>query len=289
MLVVERNTTSVFWSLGDQIHPLEYAGDVVVVIDPSKTNMALIVGTPKKEILNVLEFSGNNRGRGPAMDTSLYCEEIRAFLREYLKNCSLYTVGMEQAILPKGKRAHYHSTMVLTEIRGTLLNFFLEEFNVRVNEINNWSWKAAILPDGYRSQNEKGSKRFFIEHLSDTPYANYFEADVTDCICMYWYLCDRYCSKYSLYCNRVEKSLSGFSFSFVPFNSSVCDSLQEVLYNPRFSLEDNLAYYTNRILHTFYLELDMVDVPVSKVYGHSLLFNKSNLNDAKVKVVATRK
>ncbi|MCM1215109.1 MAG: hypothetical protein NC548_11385 [Lachnospiraceae bacterium] len=289
MLVVEQNTTTVNWSRGDVVHALEYAGDVVVVIDPSKTNMALIIGTPQRQILNVLEFSGNNRGRGPAMDTSLYCEELRCFLREYLRNCNLYTVGMEQAILKKGKFVQYHSTMVLTEIRGALLNFFLEEFNVKVNEINNWSWKSGVLPDGYRSNKEKGSKRFFQEHLADSPYAYYFEADVTDCICMYWYLCDNYCSKYSLYCNRVEKSLSGFTFSFVPFNSEVCAKLQEVIYNPRFTLEDNITYYTNRILNTFCLEIDTVDVPISAVYGHSLLFDKSNLHDKKVKVVAVRK
>lgn len=289
MLVVEQNTTTVQWSRGDTVHPLEYAGDVVIVIDPSKTNCAIVLGTPQKQILNILEFSGNNRGRGPAMDTTLYCEELRCFLREYLQNCNLYTVGIEQAILPEGKSAHYHSTMVLTEIRGALLNFFMEEFNIKVNEINNWSWKAAVLPDGYRSKYEKGSKRFFEEHMADTPYAHYFEADVTDCICIFWYLCDHYCSKYSLYCNRVEKSLSGFSFTFVPFNSGVTDGMQEVIYNPRYSLEDNIAYYTNRILNTFCLEMDVVDVPISSVYGHTLLFSKGNLKDKKVKVVAVRK
>lgn len=290
MLVVEQNTTQIFWSRGDAVHPLEYAGDVVIVIDPSKTNLALIVGTPQKQILNVLEFSGNNRGRGPVMDTTIYCEELRSFLREYLSKCNLYTVGIEEAILPKDKKhAHYHSVMVLTEIRGALLNFFLEEFNVKVNEINNWAWKAAILPDGYRSKSEKGSKRFFEEHMADTPYAYYFEADVTDCICIYWYLCDKFCNRYSLYCNRIEKSLSGFSFSFVPLNSGATENLQEVIFNPRFTLEENLAYYANRILNTFCLEMDVVDVPIDAIYGHSLLFTRDNINDKKVKVVAVRK
>lgn len=290
MLVVERNTTSVFWSQGSTVHALEYAGDVVIAIDPSKTNCAVVIGTPQKDILNVLEFSGNNRGRGPTMDTTLFCEELRCFLREYLSGCNLYCVGMEQTILPKNaKERYYHSVTVLNEIRSNLINFFLETFNVRVNEINNWSWKSAILPDGYKSNREKGSKRYFMDYFADTPYAHYYEADVTDCICIYWYLCDTKCNTYSLYCNRREQSLSGFKYSFVPFNSKAAEGLQEVLFNSRFSLEENIAYYTNRILHTFCFEVDTVDVPIASVYGHSLLFTKENLNDKKVKVVATRK
>lgn len=289
MLVVEQNTTTLFWSRGASVHPLEYAGDVVVVFDPSKTNCAVVIGTPQKQILNVLEFSGNNRGRGPVMDTTLYCEEIREFLRVYLSKCSLYTVAMEQTILPKGKKAHYHSVTVQNEIRANLLNFFLEEFNVRVNEINNWSWKAAILPDGYKSPKEKGSKRFFRDYFSDTPYADYYEADVTDCLCMYWFVCDTRCSSYSLYCNRIEQSLGGFKFTFFPLSSKVGDTLQQVIYNPRFNIEDNIAYYSNRILHTFCFLVDTMDVPISMVYGHSNLFTDKDLNDKQVLVVAVRK
>ena len=64
MLVVERNTTFVQWGIGDDVHPLEYAGDVVIAFDPSKSNMAMIVGTPDGTILNVLHH------RKPRHETS---------------------------------------------------------------------------------------------------------------------------------------------------------------------------------------------------------------------------
>lgn len=180
MLVVERNKTFVTWSAGDVVHPLDYTGDVVITFDPSKTNMAMVIGTPEKDVLNVLEFSGNNRGRGPAMDTTLYCEQVKQFLGQYLVRANLYKVGIEKTILPRGQKSHYHSVTVLNEIRSSLLSFFLERFQMKVIEINNWSWKSAILPEGYRSQSEKGSKRFFKTYMPDSEYSKYYEADVTD-------------------------------------------------------------------------------------------------------------
>lgn len=288
MLIVEQNTTYVNWSIGDYVRPMAYTGDVVVTIDPSKTNTALVIGTPEKRILNILEFSGNNRGRGPVMDTTVFCEQLRQFLTTYLQNVNLYAVGVEKTILPRGKKAHYHSVTVLNEIRSTLLSFFFEVFNVHVIEINNWSWKAAVLPEGYRSMNEKGSKRFFIEHMSDTPYANYYEADVTDCICMFWYMCSTHCQNYSVFCNRVEQSFTGFKYTFFPIDSNVCENLREVIFNERFSLEDNLAFYSNRLLGPFCLEVSSDVINIDEVYNRSMLFKANNLRDLKVKVVATR-
>lgn len=288
MLVVERNTTFVQWGIGDDVHPLEYAGDVVIAFDPSKSNMAMIVGTPDGTILNVLEFSGNNRKRGPVMDNTVYCNEVRAFLKAYLCHCNLYCVGIEQAIMKKGQN-YYHSQMTLTEIRGNMLNLFLEEFNIHVIEVNNWSWKSAILPEGYRGMYQKGSKKYFHDTMPGSPYNDYFEADVTDCICIYWYLCKNRCASYALYCNRIEKSLSGFEYTLVANDSGICDELQEVTFNPKFSLEDNLVYYSNRILNTFYMVVSSDIIPIEDVYNRCLAFTFKNVDDSQVKVVARRK
>lgn len=288
MLVVERNTTFVHWGVGDEVHPLQYGGDVVVAFDPSKTNMAMIVGTPDGTILNVLEFSGNNRKAGPAQDTTVYCNEVRCFLKEYLKNVNLYCVGIEQAIMKKGQN-YYHSQMVLTEIRGNMLNLFMQEFGIQVIEVNNWSWKSAILPDGYRGMFQKGSKKYFRDTMPGSPYNDYYEADVTDCICIYWYLCKNRCASYALYCNRIEQSLSGFDYSYVASDSRICEKLQEVTYNPLFTLQDNLVYYTNRILNTFYMTVGTDIIPIEDVYGKCLSFTYDNINDTQVKVVARRK
>ena len=288
MLVVERNQTYVTWNLGDSVHPLEYTGDIVITFDPSKTNTAMIIGTPDKEVLNVLEFSGNNRSRGPVIDTTLFCEQVKQFLRQYLCHANLYKVGIEKTILPRGKKANYHSVTVLNEIRSNLLSFFLEQFQMHVIEINNWSWKSAMLPEGYRSPYEKGSKRYFTTFMPDSEWSKYYEADVTDCLCMFWYMCEKSCADYTVYCNRVEQSFTGYTYTYVPADSIICSDLRAVAFNDRFSLEDNLSFYSNRILVPFYLEVDSSILDFRDVYGKSMCFTKNNLKDTRVKVVAKR-
>lgn len=288
MLVVERNEKFVHWSIGDIVHPMEYGGEVVVVFDPSKTNMAMVVGTPDGTILNTIEFSGNNRKKGPAMDTTLYCEELRKFLAVYLSKVKLYLVGVEQAITKQGTSYH-HSNMVLTEIRSNILNFFLEEFGMHVVEVNNWSWKYAILPEGFRSKYEKGSKKYFTKYLSDSPYAHYFEADMTDCICIYWYLVKKECSNYTVYCNRYEDSLNDYQYCYVSVTSKITEDMREVTYNPRFDIETNLNYYANRVVGAFFMLVDISSIDISTVYGHSVGFLSTDLESSKVKVVVTKR
>lgn len=181
MLIVENNAKTYTWEYGDAVTPVNYFGEVVIAIDPSKTNMAVFLGTPSGEPISAIEFSGNNRRRGPAMDTTQYCFEVRKFLTEYLQNVSVYLVGIEQAITKQGNKYH-HSDMVLKEIRGAILNYFLEEYGVKVIEVNNWSWKFAVLPEGYRGKFDKGSKKFFERNMPQSPFTYYFEADMTDCI-----------------------------------------------------------------------------------------------------------
>lgn len=288
MLVVENNESFNNWTLGQHVNAMQYAGDVVVVFDPSKSNMAMVVGTPDGTILNTIEFSGNNRKRGPAMDTTLYCEEVRSFLKVYLSNVKLFCVAVEQAITPKNGGFH-HSNMVLTEIRGNLLNFFLDTFGISVIEINNWSWKHAILPEGYRSPYEKGSKKWFVHTNPDSPYSKYFEADMTDCICIFWYVVSTKCSTYKCYCDRAELCLSEYTYFYTPIENNITDDMTEAAYNNRFSLTENLNYYANRMLGYFYMKIPIDIVEVPDVYTKTVSYEYSNLQDSEVKVVARRK
>ncbi len=286
MLVVDNNTYTKFWKSGDKVNPMRYAGDVVISIDPSKTNMALVVGTPDGDILSCLEFSGNNRRKGPVMDTSQYCKEVREFLSIYLSKANIYMVGVEQAIGKEGFE-HYKSSMVLTEIRANILNFFLEVYQIKVIEINNWSWKFAVLPEGYRSKYEKGSKKWFVNTMPNSPYSKYFEADITDCICIYWYMVSKMCSGYSVYCNKSEPCDIPFYYYYQPCSLDILHG-REVTFNPRFTIEENLHFYVNRIMKLFYMSVivDTLDIP--DMYGKSVGFAWDDLSADKVRVVAKR-
>ena len=64
----------------DTIPKLSYAGDIVIAIDPSKTNCAMIIGDPGGQVISIVEMSGNNWKQGPVQDTTEYCADIKAFV-----------------------------------------------------------------------------------------------------------------------------------------------------------------------------------------------------------------
>lgn len=287
MLVVENNTNFVNWTTAGVVNPITYGGEVVIVFDPGKTNMAMIIGTPDGTVLNHLEFSGNNRGSGPTMNTTLYCNEVQEFLRQYLKHAKLWCVATEATILKKGQN-YYHSNQVLNEVRATLLQFFYTEYGVRVEEINNWSWKHFVLPEGYRSQKFKGSKKWFNDMNPSSPYNFYHNADMTDCYCIYLYVVANLCSTYKMICNRDEVAITPYKYSIIPKSFDTGDKVTKAFYNNRFSLSANLAYYTNRILHSYELVVPADCFELKDIYANARMFDKGNLWDKEVKVVACR-
>lgn len=287
MLVVENNRTHVQWRAADAVNPISYGGEVVIVFDPGKTNMAMIIGTPDGTVLNHIEFSGNNRGNGPVMDTTIYCNEVKEFLRKYLQKARIWFVATEATILKKG-RDYYHSNQVLNEVRANLLQFFLSEYGIHVEEINNWSWKSHILPEGYRSQKFKGSKKWFHDVNPTSPYNFYFNADMTDCVCIYWYVVEYMCTNYTMICNRSEVAISQYKYTIVPKSFSTGSKVTVVQFNNVFSLAQNIAYYTNRILHSFVMEVPVDCFELKDIYGNVQMFEKGNLWDKTVKVVVCR-
>lgn len=288
MLVSRNNGALVQWSRGFPLEPLRYSGDVVIAIDPSKTNMAMLIGTPEGTVLDTLEFTGNGRRKGPVMDNTEYCDDFRAFVREYLSFCNLYIVAVEQAIQKKGME-HYHSSVTLLEIRSAVLSVFSDDFGIKVLEINNWAWKHAILPEGYRSPYEKGSKRYIKDFYPDSKLNNYFEADMTDCFCIFQYVISTKCTSYQLYCNRIEQSLGDYKYTIAPKDSFICDAAREVIFNDRFTLEQNLIYYSNRLLTPFSMTVNPEIFSFEQCYEKAAYFTAAPAKDEQVKVVAVRK
>lgn len=274
MLVVVNNEHYYNYYKGMDVTPLSITGDVVVAIDPSKTNMAVYVCSPTGEMYVGVEFSGNNRKAGPVMDTTLYCEEVRSYLKALFKNVNLYVVGVEAAITKRGM-THHHSNMVLTEIRGNILNFFLEEYGIRVIEVNNWAWKKAVLPDGYRSQHEKGSKKFFQILHPENPLAYYYEADMTDAFCIAMYLISTQCKGYAVICNRKEnRSINTRDYTFYPNVVHNVPHSFHVTMNHHFTIMDNVIFLCNRTNSLCESAVDINKLTLDDIYGHCRGFNK---------------
>lgn len=275
MLVVKNNVEKFYFNNGDHVTPLNKNSEIVIAIDPSKTNMAVLIGSPFEEIYDILEFSGNNRKRGPAMDTTVYCEQVREFLSKYLVNANIYMVGVEAAISKRGLSYH-HSNMVLTEIRGNILNFFLERFHIKVEEINNWSWKYAVLPEGYRSQSEKGSKRYMHDYFPNSSLNDYFEADVTDVYCIYKYMCTKLCKGYNFVCCRKEEPNENTrKFYIYPSTLTKVAGARVIVLNEHFSITDNVTYLCNRTNYALYTMIPDISVlSLDEIYGHCKGFSE---------------
>lgn len=264
---------------------LNYTGDIVVAIDPSKSNMAVVVGDPGGEIISIVEMSGNLwKTPKAAMDTTDYCIDAKDFLRQYLAGANLYRVGMEKAITKKGME-HHLTNMVLTEVRSMLLNLFKTEYGLRdVDvEVNNWSWKHAILPDGYRSQSEKGSVRYFLEYLNDTTYINYFEDDVTDAVCIYKYLTMETKKTYAIVCREDEPTTKDIRIQISPNHVDVLGNRQ-FRYNPTFNPAQNAKYFANRSTRNGICKVDLKALSMSDIYTYASGFTTIPNDDIRLVV-----
>lgn len=247
---------------GQKIKPFNFCGDIVLAADPGKTNMAMTVGTPFGTQLCILQF----RAPGSAYDTSDYCHDFKDFLSRFFEGCHFAYFGIEQAISKPGMN-HHRSSMVLTEIRANLIDLAYSLTGSKPLEINNWAWKYAILPDGMRSQSEKGSARF----LSDV-YRLYGNADVTDAICMYRYIIEKHCGPYVIFPNRSEKPLAPFKVFLVPPGSQIAAKARRFQYEKGLSLEENCAFFANRTWERGVASVGTDALALEDIYKHATGF-----------------
>ena len=254
---------------------LNYKGNFVVAIDPSKTNLGLVVGNDRGAVYEWVELSGKG------CDTTEYCNDLMDFIEDYLSNGTIIVAGVEQAVMYKGMN-YYHSQMVLTEIRANILQGFLQRFKIKIHEINNYAWKGAILPDGYRGRSEKGSLRYLKERGLDG-----ISDDVSDAICIYFYITRFVDEPEMLRCTYEEESLCKYSYAIVPENFVVSDLKDNFEGNGDISLKGNIAYFINRVVSNgFAFTYPVTSLTLDDIYCGNIRVDSPNLE--KVKVVVAR-
>lgn len=263
---------------GDKVPDFKFRGDVILTTDPGKTNMAIVIGTVFGVRLAILQF----RAPGYANDNSTYCHDFKTFLKEYLKNCRVAVFAIEAAISKKGMN-HHRSSMVLTEIRANLIDLAYSLTGDKAIEVNNWSWKYAILPDGMRSQTEKGSTRFL-----PTLYGQYGNADVTDSVCIYQYAVEKFGSKnYTIIPNEPETCLWSYRYLVVPTGFGKMRKARKFYWNPGLTLAENISYALNRTTENVYAEVPVESISLEDIYGHASMFNVHKMSP-NVEVLALR-
>lgn len=232
---------------------------LIIVIDPGKTNMAMYVGTPAGHVIRSYEFSGKGE------DTTVYCEEFKAFMRYTFAGCNVVGFGQEKAIHKKGFE-YYRSQMVLTEIRAILLELSREFGWGKSTEINNWSWKNYALPKKYHMQSQKGSKLYLPTLDRRFEYAT---DDLTDVACMYSWMCHEWIGAKTIRCDRDEPELVKPQIAIVDQTLVPADTL-EFFYNPEFSLEQNAIYFANRRPLRGYCRLNPEKIAVADLFRYGI-------------------
>lgn len=286
MEVYINNQGPYMYHAGQYVQPLDSVGDVVVVIDPSKTNMACLVGTPTGEIIQIVEFTGNGRGRGTPMDTTVYCNEVITYLKDYLVNVNIYFAAIEKTILKKGME-YYHSNTVLNEIRSAVLDLYVNDwgFDPKKSQVNNYSWKSFVLPDGYRGHNEKGSKRFVRNYYPDSVLNQYFQADATDAWCIFQYVVAHFCSDYEIVCLAEEQSARFHPITIRPVTTEIPNTYRKFRFNSRYSLEANATYYSNRTSQSGYCKVLVNKLTLDDIYKYAYGFTELNFDVEEVLLV----
>lgn len=169
-----------------------YSGqNIVIAIDSSKSNSAIIVGTPRGRVLDDYEIGGS----GSEVDVYDLCKYARSQLKNLFMDAKILFVGIEDIITKKssgynaGLEVH-QSRAKITAVFNNYVFLFQEYFDITPTFINNWAWKSAILPEAYRTKkHKKGSKDWLRD--SGSEYGSRKD-DVTDALCIYSYICKTY-------------------------------------------------------------------------------------------------
>lgn len=172
----------------------KYSGrEIIIGIDSSKTNTGIAIGDETGRLLDIIEFNGTNDGTTKEAVLEL-CHTQRKTLGELLKGAKIIAVGIEDIITKNNKHSEsgitvHTSRFKITAVFMSFIFFFQEKFGVTPELINNWEWKAEVLPEEFRSRDiKKGSLAYF--RSIGSKYGNYSD-DATDSICILQYMCTK--------------------------------------------------------------------------------------------------
>lgn len=168
-----------------------YSGQhIIIAIDSSKSNTAMIVGTPKGRVLDDYELSG----AGSDVDVYDFCKVMRQQLRVLFLDADILFVGIEDIITKKSdgyKGLEIHQSRAkITAVFNNFFFMFQDYFNIKPVPINNWLWKSTILPDTYRSRDHKKGSKDWLRDIGNPLGSR--KDDVTDAYCIFQFIIKTY-------------------------------------------------------------------------------------------------
>lgn len=255
---------STFEYQSSSVSPIEETSELMIVIDPSKTESGVTVATIYGEVLEILTMSGVYSDHRE--DTMDFCRDCQMYYMQRFGKANVKWFCKESTIMKKG--TEYYTSMKVLESISTVLD---DTAKMLVGKnafgINNWAWKSHVLPDGYRSQKEKGS---YIWMCELNPAIRQLTDNITDSYCMYLYMRDYIvkCASLSICCNAHEEANNPYTYVIIN-TKNIPEGVQEFIFNSKYDIKENCNYYINRSNKPGYCKIDINTVLAEEIYGHS--------------------
>ena len=243
---------------------------IVIAIDSSKTNSAIIVGTPKGRVLDDYEIGGS----GTDVDVYDLCKYARKQLRMLFDGAKILFVGIEDIITKKqngfsaGLEIH-QSRAKITAVFNNYVFLFQDYFAIMPTFINNWAWKSTILPDAYRTKQHKKGSKDWLKSIGHE-YGNRKD-DVTDAFCIFMYICRTHKFKVVDNITTVCPTHKDFIYQIFPENYDMVGAKWFNICNKE-SLEHNLSTVAERCAkgEVAMFKFPIERIPIDVIYSDKL-------------------
>lgn len=203
----------------------KYVGKhLVIAIDSSKTNSAMLVGDTDGKVLDDYEISGAGR------DTNVYdlCRYTRRELKNLFRGSYIEFVGIEDIITKKeesngSKGNGWHSSKGLeihqsrykiTAVFDNFIFYFDEFHNCMPTLIPQWSWKSTTLPPEYRMRTHKKGSKDYMQDMGWS-YGNRKD-DVTDAFFILMYIYQTYSFNVTRFIDEIVPTQKSYDYIILP-------------------------------------------------------------------------
>lgn len=269
MITIKHNGVSV------DHYDANYIGKhIVIAIDSSKTNSAILVGDIDGNVLDDYEISGAGG------DTNVYdlCRFTRRELKNLFRGSYIEFVGIEDIITKKSESGKYGSNKGLdihqsrykiTAVFDNFIFYFDEFHNVMPILIPQWSWKSTTLPEEYRTRAHKKGSKDYMQDMGWV-YANRKD-DVTDAFFILMYIYQTYSFNVTRYINEIVPTHKSYDYIILPEDVTMPKT---PIYESRNtdSLKHNIESIVERTDSggTALLVWDINDLSIEEIYSGKL-------------------
>ena len=216
-----------------------YCGEsIVIAIDSSKSNTAIIVGDTLGGVLDDYEISG----AGESTDVYDLCAFTRKQLKYLFSDANIQLVGIENIITKKSDNYHgleiHKSRYKITAVFDNFIFTFQEFFGIMPTLIDNWSWKSNVLPEEYRTRQHKKGSKDWLRAINN----NFGERsnDITDALCIYIYMMKTYNIIQNYKIKSTVPTDKEFTWYILPDNVTVQHDIEFIVQNED-SFDHNLS------------------------------------------------